>query len=71
MAEQSIEATHLMIDPPSGWMYGFPKPIPKTVAFAAPDIFFDWMIENGYPASLIDDGHLQWCRFWEVPGDKI
>lgn len=54
--------TVLMIDPPSGWMFGFPKPIPK--AAASPPHLEDWMIENGYPEALILDGMLQYCRFW-------
>jgi hypothetical protein len=39
-----------MIDPPSGWMYGFPKEIPEVVT----DVNA-WLIENGYPKKHIDD----------------
>lgn len=39
-----------MIDPPSGWRYGFPKEIPEFV----PDVNA-WLIENGYPKKFIDD----------------
>ena len=38
-----------MIDPPSGWMFGFPKEIPEDVT----DINA-WLIENGYPKKLIE-----------------
>jgi len=33
-----------MIDPPSGWKYGFPKEIPEHV-----DDTTKWLLENGYP----------------------
>ena len=39
----------LMIDPPSGWMYGFPKSIPKDVTD-----HLKWLVENGYPQEEID-----------------
>ena len=39
----------LMIDPPSGWKYGFPKAKPddatNTIA---------WLLSEGYPQSEID-----------------
>ena len=39
-----------MIDPPSGWRYGFPKEIPEVVT----DVNA-WLIENGYPKKVIDE----------------
>lgn len=41
-----------MIDPPSGWMYGFPKEIPESVS----DIkeVKEWLVKNGYPQAMID-----------------
>ncbi len=51
-----------MIDPPSGWKYGFPKPIPDEIKDVRP-----WLIENGYPQSLIDElGEHFYCRYWEI-----
>ena len=53
-----------IIDPPSGWIYGFPKPIPEdrqkdTIA---------WLIEQGYPKELINSyGEHFYCRYWEQP----
>ena len=38
-----------IIDPPNGYRYGFPKPIPIDVADVK-----KWLIENGYPKSEID-----------------
>tara|TARA_B110001454_G_C12569091_1_gene371089 strand:- start:258 stop:446 length:189 start_codon:yes stop_codon:yes gene_type:complete len=51
-----------MIDPPSGWKYGFPKVLPNDVTDT-----LKWLVENGYPQEEIDefDGQLI-CRHWEV-----
>lgn len=38
-----------LIDPPSGWNFGFPKELPIGVT----DIN-KWLIENGYPQSEVD-----------------
>jgi hypothetical protein len=38
-----------MIDPPSGWRFGFPKELPDNVK----DVM-KWLVENGYPKSEID-----------------
>lgn len=49
-----------MIDPPSGWMYGFPKEIPEEI-----DNVHQWLIENNYPENEIKAlGKSFWCRFW-------
>jgi len=51
----------MMIDPPSGWKYGFPKPIPKDV-----ENTIKWLLENGYPQHEIDAyGDHFYCRSWE------
>jgi hypothetical protein len=53
-----------IIDPPSGWKYGFPKPIPKD---RIEDVLV-WLVEQGYPQSEIDGlGEIftNCCRYWE------
>jgi hypothetical protein len=45
-------STRTMIDPPSGWRFGFPKEIPKKV-IEEEDIL-NWLVDNGYPQSEID-----------------
>ena len=51
----------LMVDPPSGWKYGFPK--------AKPDDTIDtiaWLLSEGYPQSEIDKmGNTLFIRTWE------
>ena len=39
-----------IIDPPSGWKYGFPKPIPEDRKKDS----MVWLVEQGYPQSEID-----------------
>ena len=55
-----------MIDPDSGWRYGFPKP------YNPDDItdFHGWLVSEGYPQEKIDYwlnssfGYVP-CRMWE------
>jgi len=56
-----------MIDPPKGWIYGFPKPIPDDVKDPR-----EWLVKNGYPKKLIDDlGEHFYCRYWEIDKKAI
>lgn len=59
----------MMIDPPSGWKYGFPKPMPKQF-----DTFEEksaWLVSEGYPQSEIDSyGDHFYCRYWEQELDN-
>jgi endonuclease YncB( thermonuclease family) len=55
-----------IIDPPSGWQYGFPKPIPNDVKNVN-----EWLVKEGYPQKLIDDlGEHFYCRYWERDDDE-
>lgn len=48
-----------IVDPPSGWKFGFPKELPDNV-----EDFRRWLIDNGYPESEVDFG-MKYCRQWE------
>jgi hypothetical protein len=49
-----------MIDPPSGWRYGFPKELPAGV-----ENVLTWLVENGYPQKEIDRmGDHFYCGHW-------
>lgn len=51
-----------MIDPPSGWKYGFPKVLPPDVKDTT-----QWLLDNGYPQHEIDKcGKHFYCRYWEI-----
>jgi hypothetical protein len=56
----------LMIDPPSGWKYGFPK----ELTVDGTQTVTEWLVDNGYPQALIDQfgGNLP-CRHWEEEVD--
>lgn len=57
-----------IVDPPSGWMYGFPKEFTfqsntkNTRAYEGE--LHEWFLEQGYPQKLIDQGMLNHCRYW-------
>jgi len=56
-----------MCDPPSGWRWGFPKPMPSQQFDSVSDLY-EWLVVEGYPQKEID----YWkessidlpCRFW-------
>ena len=43
----------IMIDPPSGWKYGFPKVLPEDRDMNTFNTK-KWLVENGYPQREID-----------------
>lgn len=54
-----------MIDPPNGWMYGFPKPLPDPKPIGEEECI-KWLLDNGYPQHEIDKcGKYFYCRYWE------
>ena len=57
----------MVIDPPEGWKYGFPKPYPIHLLGSWPHD--SWFLENGYPQRLIDQGMLKYCRRWEAESE--
>jgi hypothetical protein len=55
----------LMIDPPGGWQYGFPKPVHEEFHTLGED--FDlgrWLVEQGYPEKDLELA-LRYGRYWE------
>lgn len=48
---------YIMVDPPKGWVWGFPKRMPSDTK----DVI-QWLIDNGYPKEhTYEDMHL---RMW-------
>jgi hypothetical protein len=61
---QNMKKMVMMIDPPSGWKYGFPKVLPQK--FDMWEDQRDWLVSEGYPQSVIDSyGDHFYCRYWE------
>lgn len=56
-----IDDIHVLIDPPSGWRFGFPKRLPddwRTEDFN----LRRWLVVNGYPEKEVDFG-IKYCRY--------
>lgn len=64
-----------VVDPPSGWQYGFPKEDtfkPSSPSLSDEDYEKErnqWFLDNGYPQKEIDQGMLKYCRYW-TPEEK-
>ena len=57
----------IIIDPPSGWKYGFPKQFPANRR----DDVEKWLVEEGYPQEEIDKLRGCFiCRLWEEPDEN-
>lgn len=57
-----------MIDPPSGWKYGFPMSIDLIESKGR---VLEWLVEQGYPQKEIDAcGNYFYCRYWETEIDE-
>lgn len=48
-----------IIDPPSGWQFGFPRELPPEV-----ENLGEWLVEVGYPPEDVDLA-LKYSRYWE------
>tara|TARA_R110000782_G_scaffold102791_7_gene190231 strand:+ start:12875 stop:13078 length:204 start_codon:yes stop_codon:yes gene_type:complete len=52
-----------MIDPPSGWKYGFPK---EFTWDESKETFYEWMEKEGYPVkenkTILDMACRQWTE---------
>jgi hypothetical protein len=58
-----------MIDPPSGWRYGFPKEMPEDLK---PEDINEWIVTEGYPKEIIEElGEYFHYRIWEKPDEEI
>lgn len=57
------------VDPPEGWRYGFPKAVPDE---GISDML-KWLIDEGYPAELIEAlGSSFYVRYFESDkGEEI
>lgn len=56
----------LIIDPPEGWRFGFPKEVPIDV-YEDEAALSRWLIEQGYPGELLELG-VNYSRMWYDDG---
>jgi hypothetical protein len=61
-----MTSKRLVIDPPAGWRYGFPKIYDNDEGLPLEV----WLLENGYPQKEIDAGGASWCRYWETEEEE-
>lgn len=54
----------LIVDPPSGWKYGFPLPLPSGKDY------LELLREQGYPEKDLDLA-LKHSRYWEKGDEEI
>lgn len=54
-----------IVDPPSGWQYGFPKEYTPKHG----QEFESWLLEQGYPPELLDLA-AKHSRFWNVDDEN-
>lgn len=53
-----------MFDPPNGWMYGFPKPIPAEY-LKSQTLLKMWLLGEGYSSEWIELA-MKHYQCWEV-----
>lgn len=54
----------IIIDPPSGWKYGFPKPVSQEV-LGNQEKLTNWLMLQGYPEKEIPLA-VKYSRYWKV-----
>lgn len=55
-------ANDLMVMPPQGWVYGFPR----HFNIRRDQTIEEWFKAVGYPQELIDQGMLRHVKYWEI-----
>lgn len=66
---------YLVVDPPEGWKYGFPKiwdfkpSHPNLPGENYEQEYKEWFLDHGYPQKLVSQGMLEHCRYWESEED--
>ena len=57
----------VMIDPPYGWRYGFPKKLAQAEYDGDEIDMLEWLKQNGYPNELIEGyGESFYVMKWSV-----
>jgi hypothetical protein len=56
-----------VIDPPSGWKYGFPKVLPEHIKGA--ESLSKWLVDNDYPQEEVEFA-LKHSRYWVIKSNE-
>jgi len=66
--DNSVKRQVTIIDPPSGWRYGFPRALPENFDSTKT---LEWLVEQGYPQHEIDSlGEHFYCRYWQQDANE-
>ena len=57
-----------MCDPPRGWRYGFPKPMPLELKDNY-NGFLKWLVKEGYPENEIKSEYF-FCSYFQAEIDQ-
>lgn len=71
--EPVIEEKYFWVDPPTGYIWGFPKIVKLPVKDGELHVFdIDKILSDlGYPETQIKQGASAYCRFWPATDDDI
>lgn len=69
MRKLSNTKKQMVIDPPSGWLYGFPKAVPDGV-LKSDSLLRIWLLGNGYPGELMEAA-MKHSRYWEAEANDV
>jgi hypothetical protein len=58
----------LVIDPPGGWQYGFPKAVPAGI-MKSDSLLRLWLTDQGYPIDDVDLA-IKHSRYWETEDEQ-
>lgn len=64
ISSEDAMTKRLIVDPPEGWKYGFPKRMPEDIIGSDRKIFCEWLIAQGYPIDNVELA-LKHSRYWE------
>ena len=61
----------VMVDPPSGHRYGFPREVPREIARdMTGEEFRQWLVECGYPEEDLELA-MKYSRYWFQPRGSV
>ena len=60
----------MLIDPPQGWKYGFPKRLPEGWQEDPDFDVVDWMVYEGYPQTIVDELTKQGAFMYRIIGEE-
>ena len=57
-----MQDKYKVIDPPEGWMYGFPRAVPEEI-LEDDKLLKGWLVSHGYPEEKLELA-MKHSRYW-------